>query len=167
MNKTQRLLAPLFGQGRPHRAAHRFRHRVRIAPPRPRQRFDGGEYRVVGNIVEQFTRASRYAASTGERLVDDLAAQVDAAREALTARRLRPQASAWRVVPLLVSNPVLNARLLVDRLGTNEVAAQRALAQLTDAGVLTERTGMKRNRVWQHTGILNVLDQYAQQISRH
>ncbi len=118
-------------------------------------------------IVEQFTRASRYAAFTGERLVDDLAAQVDAARGALTARRLRPQASAWRIIPLLVSNPVLNARLLVDRLGTNEVAAQRALAQLTDAGVLTERTGMKRNRIWQHSGILNVLDQYAQQISRH
>ena len=35
-------------------------------------------------IVEQFTRASRYAAFTGERLVDDLAALVDAARGALT-----------------------------------------------------------------------------------
>jgi len=117
-------------------------------------------------VVEQFARASRYAASTGVRLVDDLCTEVDLARERLTAARLRPQAAGWKVVPLLVSNPVVNARLLADRLGMSDMTAQRALAQLTRAGVLTERTGMQRNRVWQHAGILAVLDQYAQQIHR-
>lgn len=117
-------------------------------------------------IVEQFARASRYAASTGTRLVDDLSAQVDDARARLAAAGLRPQASGWKVVPLLVSNPVVNSRLLAGRLHMSDMTAQRALAQLTEAGVLEEKTGMRRNRVWQHSGILGVLDQYAQQIRR-
>jgi Fic family protein len=117
-------------------------------------------------ILEQFARASRYAASTGVRLVDDLSDQVEEGRQNLADARLRPQAAGWRVVPLLVSNPVVNARLLSERLGMNAMTAQRALTQLTEAGVLSERTGMQRNRVWQHSGILGVLDQYAQRVRR-
>lgn len=116
-------------------------------------------------IVEQFTRASRYAAATGRRLVDDLAAQVDAAREALGA--LRPQAAAWRVLPQLVAQPVVTSRFLGERLGMNAVTAQRALQQLADAGILVERSGRQRDRVWVHEGVLDVLDAYAASIRRH
>ncbi|SKC80772.1 Fic family protein [Krasilnikoviella flava] len=115
-------------------------------------------------IVEGFADAARFAASSGSRLVDDLAAQVDAARAQL--RGLRRQAVAWRVVPHLVSHPVVNARFLSDHLGMKGQTAQNALAQLTEAGVLIERTGLRRNRVWEHTGILTVLDQYAQSLLR-
>ncbi|MEK8226417.1 hypothetical protein NKG05_10635 [Oerskovia sp. M15] len=48
----------------------------------------------------------------------------------------------------------------------NAVTAQRALGQLSDAGVLQERTGRQRNRIWQHDGILAVLDVFAQGIRR-
>lgn len=115
-------------------------------------------------IIEQFARASRYAATTGMRLVDDLAAQLDDVRSRLAG--LRSQASAWRVAPHLVAHPVINARYLVDHLQMSDMTAQRALAQLSEAGVLTERTGLQRNRVWQHAGILEVLDAYARQIRR-
>jgi Fic family protein len=115
-------------------------------------------------IVEQLSRASRFAATAGARLVDDLAAQVAAARERLTG--LRPQASAWKVVPHLVAHPVVNAAFLRDHLDFSDVTAQRALSQLSDAGVLRERSGLRRNRVWQHDGILAVLDVFAQGIRR-
>jgi Fic family protein len=115
-------------------------------------------------IVERFSDASRFAASSGARLVDDLAGQVDDARRRLTG--LRPQAAAWRVVPHLVAHPVVNSHLLTTTLGLNQMAAQRALAQLTDAGVLEERTGRRRDRIWQHAGIIEVLDVYAQQLRR-
>lgn len=117
-------------------------------------------------IIERFSEASRFAARTGADLVDRLAEQIDAGREALLAARLRPQAVGWRVLPQLVAQPVLNARYLTDRFEMSAPTAQRALAQLTDAGVLTERTGLKRNRVWQHTGILTVLDAYAASLRR-
>ena len=42
----------------------------------------------------------------------------------------------------------------------------RTLTQLADAGVVRERTGMRRNRVWQHDGVLAVLDLFAQAIHR-
>lgn len=115
-------------------------------------------------IVERLADAARFAASSGSRLVDDLAAQVDASRAQLGG--LRRQAVAWRVVPHLVSHPVVNARFLADHLGMKGQTAQNALVQLTDAGVLIERTGLRRNRVWEHTGILTVLDQYAQGLLR-
>ncbi|WP_308121770.1 Fic family protein [Actinotalea ferrariae] len=115
-------------------------------------------------VVEQFARAARYAATTGVRLVDGLAGELDEAREALVG--LRPQAVAWRVLPHLVAQPVINARYLAERLGMTDTSAQRALQQLQAAGVLEERTGQRRNRVWQHSGILRLLDAYAQEVRR-
>lgn len=115
-------------------------------------------------IVEQIARASRYAAESGARLVDDLAAQITEAREKLAG--LRPQAAAWRVLPHLVAHPVISSAFLTSQLGMNPVTAQRALAQLADAGVVQERTGLQRNRIWQHDGVLAVLDLFAQGIRR-
>lgn len=116
-------------------------------------------------IVEKLADASRFAALSGSHLVDELAAQISAARESL--HGLRSDAAGWRVLPHLVAHPVVNAALIKDVLGTSDMTAQRALTQLTHAGVLEERTGKKRSRVWQHSGILGVLDSYAQAIHRH
>jgi Fic family protein len=115
-------------------------------------------------IVEEFARAARFAAVTGSRLVDDLAAQLEADRERLTG--LRRHALAWKVLPLLVGQPIVSAAHLRDVLEVPAMSVQRALAQLSEAGVLEEATGRSRNRVWQHRGILAVLDDYAEQVRR-
>jgi Fic family protein len=117
-------------------------------------------------IIERFSEAARFAAHSGTDLVDRLAAQVDEGGQGLLAARIRPQALAWRVLPHLIAHPVINARFLQDHLGLNRVGAQRALTQLTDAGILSDRTGRKRDRVWQHSGILVVLDAYAAGLRR-
>jgi Fic family protein len=116
-------------------------------------------------IIESFTGAARFAAVTGARLVDELADELDHARVKLWG--LRAQSAGWRVLPQLICQPVINSRYLTSRLGVNAVTAQRALTQLADAGVLDETTGFRRNRVWQHTGILRVLDGYAASLMRH
>lgn len=115
-------------------------------------------------IVEEFARAARFAAVTGTRLVDDLSAQLDEDRERLGG--LRRHALAWRVLPLLVGQPIVTAAHLHEALDAPAMSAQRALAQLTEAGVLDEATGRSRNRVWQHRGILAILDDYAEQVRR-
>ena len=127
-----------------------------------------GAYRAgdAGPIIERFAEASRYAARSGSRLVDQLAEQIDEGSAALHRAKLRPQAVAWRVLPHLIAHPVVNARFLIEGLGLNAAGAQRALTQLTDAGVLSERTGLKRDRIWQHAGILTVLDAYAAGLRR-
>ena len=115
-------------------------------------------------IVEEFARAARFAAVTGTRLVDELAAQLETDRERLAG--VRRHALAWRVLPLLVGQPIVNAAHLREVLGVPAMSAQRALAQLTEAGVLQEATGRSRNRVWQHRGILAVLDGCAELVRR-
>jgi Fic family protein len=128
-----------------------------------------GAYRAgdARPIVERFSEASRFAAHSGSTLVDQLAEQIDEGHQALSRAKLRSQAVAWRVLPHLIAQPVINARYLEDRFHMKPPTAQRALAQLCDAGVLTERTGLKRDRVWQHSGILTVLDTYAAGLRRH
>jgi Fic family protein len=125
-----------------------------------------GDYRAgdAAPIIARFSEASRFAATSGMNLVDNLASQLEESKEKLS--RLSTRSGAWRVLPYLVAQPVINARELIDKLGMNEMAAQRALAAMTDYGVLEERTGKQRNRVWQHSGILSVLDDYAARIRR-
>ena len=118
----------------------------------------------AGPVVEEFCAAARFAAVRGSQLIDDLAAQLEGSRAQLAG--LRPQASAWRVLPHLLSHPVVNGRYLTTHLGLGAQSAQNALAQLVDAGVLVERTGQRRNRVWQHAGILAVLDEFADSLIR-
>ncbi|MFQ6485468.1 Fic family protein [Brachybacterium epidermidis] len=115
-------------------------------------------------IVEQFARATRYAAGTGSRLVEDLAAVMAQSRERMAG--LRPHATAWRVLPLLIAQPIVDSGYLRQRLEVSAMTAQRALDQLSGAGVLQETTGRSRNRVWQHKGVLAVLDAYAATVRR-
>lgn len=115
-------------------------------------------------IAESFAHAARFAAVSGASLVDDLAAELNRSRELLGG--LRPQATAWRLLPHLVAHPVINASFVRRALGVSDMTAQRAIAQLAEAGVVLERTGRSRNRVWQHRGVLSVLDAYAAGLRR-
>lgn len=117
-------------------------------------------------IIERFAEASRFAASSGAVLVDDLDEQITRARAALRDAGVRSHATAYAVLPHLVAHPVINAAFLTDHLGLADNTAQRALAQLAEVGVLSECTGARRNRVWQHAGIIDVLDLYAQTLRR-
>lgn len=123
--------------------------------------FRGGD---AGPIIRGFAMASRIAATTGTRLVDDLVAQLDDSRSRLTG--IRADAAAWRVLPVLVGQPAVNTRFLKNTLGLGEMAALRALDTLTARGVLIETTGNSRGRVWQHRGIFAVLDEYGAEIRR-
>ncbi len=115
-------------------------------------------------MVSCFVDAALFAAASGTQLLDDLNAELADSSGRLAG--LRPQASAWRALPRLIAHPVVNAAFLRRHLQFNEMTAQRALAQLTEHGVLEERSGLRRNRVYQHPGILRTLDAYAQQLSR-
>lgn len=118
----------------------------------------------AGPIVMRFAAAARSAAVTGGGLVDDLAAVLGLSEGRLDG--VRADAAARRVLPRLIGQPVVNARYLQHELGMSAMTAQRALAVLTERGVLVERTGHRRNRVWEHREILGVLDAYASRTRR-
>src|SRR5690606_11153379 len=107
-------------------------------------------------IIAQFADASRFAAARGRRLVDDLAQQTRESEERIV--DIRADAAARRVIPLLVGQPVVNVAYIQKRLDLNERAAFRAIDALVTRGILVERAGRSRNRVYALRGILGVLD---------
>lgn len=110
-------------------------------------------------IITQFAQASRFAAVTGAELVDNLVAELADSRTKLAG--VRSDAAVWRVLPQLIKQPVVNTAYLTGMLGLGEMTALRALETMTQRGVLVETSGKSRGRVWQHGGILGVLDGYA------
>ena len=126
------------------------------------------EYRT-GNarpIVESFCNASRFAAYSGTHLIDQMSGHLRDAQHRLDALGLRSDATARKILPLLASYPIVDARLLKATLGLNDVTVQRALASLVDADVLVERSGKKRNRVYHQPEILATLDDFATSLIR-
>lgn len=115
-------------------------------------------------IIHTFINASIFAAQTGKDLVDSLAAQIDDSATKLVG--LRSTSAAWKILPRLICQPVVNARYLKEQLGLGDAAIQRALNVLTERGVLVEKSGRSRNRIWQHDGVLKVLDEYAKSLRR-
>lgn len=115
-------------------------------------------------IIRIFANASIYAAVTGEELVDSLATEIDEARKRL--HGIRSNSTAWKVLPLLIGQPIINAAYLKSHLGINDSVAHRALDVLSSTGVLQEKSGQNRNRIWQHSGVIKILDEYAKGIRR-
>ncbi|WP_404287553.1 Fic family protein [Glutamicibacter arilaitensis] len=115
-------------------------------------------------IIQNFINASIFAASTGKDLIDSMAAQLDDSATKLVG--LRSSSAAWRILPRLISQPVVNARYLKEQLGLGDAAIHRALGVLTERGVLVEKSGRSRNRIWQHVGVLKILDEYAKSLRR-
>lgn len=118
----------------------------------------------AGPIARRFAGAARIAATTGTRLVDDLVGVFTDSWERL--QGIRAHATARRLIPHFIAQPVVNAKHVQTALGVGEMATLRALDTLSDRGVLRERTGRSRGRVWEHPGVIGVLDEYAETIRR-
>ena len=115
-------------------------------------------------IAELFAQACRFAASSGTELVDALVEQLRQSETLLSS--VRKDAAAWRVLPLLVSQPIIDAAYLISALKISKATAERTLDILTNKGIVVERTGGRRNRIWEHKGIIDVLNEYAAGLRR-
>lgn len=114
-------------------------------------------------IVTKLAEASFAAAANGRQLVADLHAVRAGWNGTVSARS---GASAWQLADLLLSQPVVDASTVAAALGIAPTNAQRVIAPLAEAGVLTEFTGFKRNRMWQATEVLSALDDFAARAGR-
>jgi Fic family protein len=117
----------------------------------------------VAPIVETMANAALRAIGNGRQLVDELRAIRQGWDEKISARR---DSSAWRLADLLMRQPVVDAALVVEELGVPAANAVRPINALVDAGVLTEFTGFKRNRMWQSREVIAALDEFAARAGR-
>lgn len=120
---------------------------------------DGDPSRIVTKLAD----ASFAAIANGRQLVIELRAIRESWGDKITARQ---GAATWRLADLLVRQPVVDAQSIAAELDLAPQNAQRAIAPLVEAGVLTELTGFKRNRMWQAVEILTALDDFAARAAR-
>lgn len=73
-------------------------------------------------------------------------------------RRYRRGSAALRALPLLASYPVITVKRLAALLGVSVPAALTAIDQLVHSGILQERTGYSRNRVFVAAEVLSILN---------
>ncbi|WP_370179587.1 Fic family protein [Rhodococcus wratislaviensis] len=124
-----------------------------------------GEYRSgnVEPIVRSIAEASFGAVANGRTLVHDLEAVRADWRTRVTARR---GAAVHRLVDLLLRQPVVDNKLVTSTLGVTGANAQIAIDRLVDAGILTQITDGRRNRIWQAKDVVRVLDEFAARAKR-
>jgi len=117
----------------------------------------------IAPIVETIANASFRAIDNGRRLVDELRGIRQGWNDTVKARR---DSTAWKLADLLMRQPVVDAAAVVDELGVLDANALRPINALVDAGVLTEFTGFKRNRMWQSREVIAALDEFAARAGR-
>lgn len=124
-----------------------------------------GAYRAgdVEPIVRSIVDASFAAVTNGRTLVADLEAVRDAWRSRVTARR---DSAVHRLVDVLLRQPVIDNRTAASALSVTGANAQIAIDRLVDAGVLTQITEGRRNRLWQAKDVVRVLDEFAARATR-
>ena len=118
-------------------------------------------------IVERFSEATFAAIGNGRVLADELKGIVERWRLELTVRR---DSVAWRILPILLAQPAVTSRLVQERTGVSQPAADRALRQLGEAGILTSKNehgrDRKRDVVWRSDEVITALDEFAARARR-
>jgi Fic family protein len=73
-------------------------------------------------------------------------------------RKFRKGSAAARALEELPHYPVVTAKRLGELLGISPPQAHQAIAQLEEAGILAERTGYSRNRIYAASEALNIIN---------
>lgn len=118
-------------------------------------------------VVTRFNEAAIAAIVNGRRLAADLH-DIDAQwRDQLTARS---DSAAWRILPVLLSQPAVTSHLVQHQTGVSQPAADRALRQLADAGIVHAKNEQgeqrRRNVVWRADAVIEALDAFAERARR-
>lgn len=118
-------------------------------------------------IVARFNNASFAAIHNGRQLATDLDGIHAEWRQRINARR---DAVVWRLLPVLLSQPALTSKVVQERCGVSQPAADAALKTLLEAGIVKKKDEhgeeRKRDRVWRSDEVLAALDQFGERARR-
>jgi Fic family protein len=117
----------------------------------------------VETIIRQFINASFRAIGNGRTLVDDLEQVYEGWSESLASRR---GSAARRLLPHLLNQPAVNIGSVETATGVALSAAQRAVEQLEEAGILERAGGGQRNRAWIAPDVIDAFDAFAERVGR-
>ncbi len=117
-----------------------------------------GRYRQgdPAEIVSLVSAATFRALGNGRQLVNELRHIRAAWDHKINARS---DSAVWRVADLLLRQPIVNHGVLGRELGSAN--PDRYLRQIEHAGVITEFSGKRRNRLWIANEVITALDDFA------
>ncbi len=119
-------------------------------------KFRAGE---VAEWIEQFAVAAARAAGLATGYLDAVTLQMEEWRRYLAeAAAPRADAAAWAVIDILPAHPVLTAPVAAAATGRAKAAIHQAVKQLSECGVLIPLSDSKRNRSWEASGLLDLLE---------
>lgn len=118
----------------------------------------------IAPIVRSIAEASFAAVHNGRTLVADLETIQRGWSDLVQARR---DSSAHRLLGILLRQPVLDSAAAATQLGISTVNAQVAINRLVDAGILSQISTGKRNRIWLAKDIVGALDEFTARARRH
>ena len=116
-----------------------------------------------GVLITLMSDAAMTAMANGRHLLADLLRARDVWESRVLARR---DAAVWRLLDVLIRQPVVSSAVVSRELNATAANALRAIDQAVTAGVLAEMTGYRRNRLWQATDVLTALDDFAARAGR-
>lgn len=106
---------------------------------------------MVGFIADAVT-------GTVEELLATRRALAELGADWRTRRRFRAGSAAQRALDVLLDYPVLTIHRLAAELSVSWMQASAAVRQLAEIGILRERTGQRRNRLFAATEVLALID---------
>jgi len=115
------------------------------------------------SIIEQLALAAFAAVTNGRLLVGDLR-EIRTEWDAVV--KARRGTNTWRIADLLVRHPVVNASFIAEQLSIESANVYRPIEPLVEAGVRSEFTDRRRNRMWRAPEVLEALDAFARRAGR-
>ncbi|WP_278102636.1 Fic family protein [Microbacterium proteolyticum] len=114
-------------------------------------------------IVRAFASAAFRAVSNSRELVSDIDTVRGSWNDRLTARR---DSSAWRLLDIFASRPVLDSATAAGALGIAQPNVYPPLKALVDAGIVRSKAEHKLGPFWRSEEILEALDAFAARAGR-
>ncbi|BAJ74983.1 uncharacterized conserved protein [Microbacterium testaceum StLB037] len=114
-------------------------------------------------IVRAFAAAAFRAVSNSRELVSD----IDAIRASWNSRlTVRRDSSAWRLLDIFLSRPVLDSATAARELGVAQPNVYPPLKALVDAGIVRSKAEHKLGPFWRSEEILDAVDAFAARAGR-
>ena len=120
-----------------------------------------GEFRFGEPMrwVARFAVACARAATLAARYLEAVGALQAEWRQLLaSAVNPRSDAAAWILIGVLPANPVNSTAGAIAATGRTKAAVHTAVAQLVEAGVLLPASASRRNRLWEASGLLDLVE---------
>ncbi len=120
-----------------------------------------GEFRIGDPTrwVARFATACARAATLAARYLDAVGDLQEGWRRLLAAAgNPRSDAAAWKLIEALPARPVISTAGAIAATGRTKAAVHAAVAQLVDAGVLIPVSTSRRNRLWEASGLVDLVE---------